>query len=343
MRLPFRTDGKEPIPRGLTRFRTSPARVPAAAFRLGVVGVLAIAGLVAPVGVKSLLMIIFIYSVYAMAYDLLLGFANLPSLGQSLFFGIGAYGMVLPLLRMGWTFWDSLALGLAAGGVVAFLVGLLAVRVTEAYHVILTAIIASVAHLLAKNMTPLTGGSGGLPAEIPPVVFGPFAFSVYHPSTSYVIMLAFAFAVYLVLERLVDSPLGRIWVAIRENEVRTSFLRYNVFRYKLVAFILAGVLTALSGALYAARLHYVSAEFFAFQWSVMPFVWGILGGFGTLTGPVIGVALFTVFQFYVSAWWTHYLILFGALIIVMLRWAPKGIVGYVAEWRGGQKRGASVL
>jgi len=146
-------------------------------------------------------------------------------------------------------------------------------------------------------------------------------------------MLAFAFAVYLVLERLVHAPLGRIWVAIRENEVQTSFLQYNVFYYKLAAFVLAGALTALSGALYAVRLRYTSAEFFAFHWCILPFVWGVLGGFGTLIGPIVGMALFTLFQFYVSAWWTHYLILFGGLIIIMLRWAPKGIIGYINEWR----------
>ncbi len=133
------------------------------------------------------------------------------------------------------------------------------------------------------------------------------------------------------VELLVNSPLGKVWVAIRENELRTAFLGYNVFYYKLAAFVLAGTLTALSGALYAVRLRYASAEFFAFHWSVLPFVWLLLGGIGTLTGPVLGVVLFTVFQFYISAWWTHYLILFGVLIVVMLRWAPKGIMGYVLE------------
>jgi branched-chain amino acid transport system ATP-binding protein len=302
-------------------------------WKLGILGVLIIVGFFVPAGLKSLLMIIYIYSIFAMAYDVLLGYANQPSLGQSLFFGIGAYSIVLPVLRLGASFWDALVVAIAAGTIAAVLVGLLAVRVTEAYHVILTAIIASVVYLLAKNMTPLTGGSGGLPTDMPPVVVGPLKFSVYDPSTCYLILLAFAFIVYLVLEHLIHSPLGRVWIGIRENEVRTSFLRYNVFYYKLAVFVLAGALTALSGALYAVRLRYSSAEFFAFNWSVLPFVWGVLGGFGTLIGPIAGVALFTLFQFYVSAWWTHYLILFGCLIIVMLRWAPKGILGYINEHR----------
>lgn len=299
--------------------------------RVGVLFLLIGAGMVISPGVRSLMMIMLIYCVFAVSYDLLLGFANQPSLGQSLFFGVGAYGMILPILHWNYTFWAALGVALVVGLVVAFLVGLLAVRVTEAYHVILTAIIAAVAHLVAKNTIPLTGGSGGLPVQIPPVGLGPFEVTVYDPLTNYLIIAAFAFTVYIVVELLVNSPLGKVWVAIRENELRTAFLGYNVFYYKLAAFVLAGTFTALSGALYAVRLRYASAEFFAFHWSVLPFVWLLLGGIGTLTGPVLGVVLFTVFQFYISAWWTHYLILFGVLIIVMLRWAPRGIMGYMLE------------
>src|SRR5581483_2642856 len=221
-----------------------------------------------------------------------------------------------------------------AGAVTALAVGALAVRVSEAYHVIFTALLASVAHLLAKNATPLTGGTGGLPVEVPPLPLGPWRLSVYDPLTNYLLCLAAAAAAYLGLRRVLAAPLGRVWVAIRENEHRLAFLGYRVYGYKLAAFVTAGTLTALSGALYAIRLRYASAEFFGFEWSVLPFVWGVLGGLRTLPGPVLGVVLFTVFQYYVSAWWTHYLILFGVLIVVILRWLPAGIVGSLAgQWR----------
>jgi branched-chain amino acid transport system permease protein len=306
--------------------------------RAGVLFLLIGAGVVASPGVRSLMMIMLIYCVFAVSYDLLLGYANQPSLGQSLFFGVGAYGMILPILHWNYPFWAALGFALAVGLVAAFLVGLLAVRVTEAYHVILTAIIAAVVHLVAKNTIPLTGGSGGLSVQIPPVALGPLEVSVYDPLTNYLIIAALAFSVYILVELVVNSPLGKVWVAIRENELRTAFLGYNVLYYKLAAFVLAGTLTALSGAMYAVRLRYASAEFFAFNWSVLPFIWVLLGGIGTLIGPVLGVVLFTVFQFYVSAWWTHYLILFGALIIVMLRWAPRGIIGYVLERLAERKK-----
>lgn len=294
---------------------------------------LIVAGLAASPGVKSLLMIIMIYSIFAMSYDVLLGYANLPSLGQSLFFGLGAYGMILPVGKLGWSFWHALSAGLVMGLVGALLVGLIAVRLAEAYHVIFTAIIASVAHLLAKNMTPLTGGSGGLPTKIPSINLGPLTLSVYDPITGYFLILVFTLAVYVVLARVVESPLGMVWRAIRENETRASFLSYNIYFYKLAAFILAGLLTALAGVLYSIRLRYASAEFFSFEWSLLPFIWILLGGIGTVHGAILGVAVFTLFQYYVSGWWAHYLIVFGLLIIVMLKWAPKGIVGIYKTWK----------
>ena len=283
-------------------------------------------------GFRSLILIMIIYSIYAMSYDLLLGYADQPSLGQALFFGLGAYGMALPIIHWEWNFWAALGMALLVGAVGGLLVGFLAVRVTEAYHVILTALIASVVYLVAKNQAPLTGGSGGLSVNIPPLVIGPFSFSVYDSLTNYFIVVAALFLVYILLNRLVASPLGRIWVGIRENENRVTSLGYNVYYYKLAAFVTGSMLTALAGAMYAIRFRYVSAELFEFIWSVLPFVWVILGGIGTLLGPVVGVILFTTFQIYVSEWWTHYLILFGILILAVLRWAPKGVVGYVKQW-----------
>ena len=298
---------------------------------------LVLLGLFSSSGFLSLAIIMIIYSIYAVSYDLLLGYANQPSLGHSLFFGLGAYGMVLPVLHWQWGFWEAMGLALLAGAVGGLVVGFLAVRVTEAYHVILTALIASVVFLLAKNMTPLTGGSGGLSFTVPPIFIGPLKLSVYESSTSFFLVLAFGLAVFLFLRRLVGTPLGRVWVGIRENETRMVSLGYNVYYYKLAAFVTASMLTALAGALYAIRLRYVSAEFFDFMWSVLPFIWVIVGGIGTLSGPVLGVVLFTVFQIYVSDWWTHYLIIFGLLILAVLRWAPQGVMGYVNQWLRGRE------
>jgi branched-chain amino acid transport system permease protein len=297
------------------------------------VAILVLLGFTAGPGLRAVLGLILVLSIFAVAYGVLLGFADQPSLGQSLFFGLGAYSVILPVVNFGWGFWQLIGLALALGLVVGLLVGAVAVRLTEAYHVIVTALFASVAHLAANNFTPITGGEGGLSAQIPLVQLGPFSLSVYEPVQNYLLELGFAAGSFLLFYVLVRSPVGTVWQAIRDNESRAASAGYNVYAYKLWAFIIAGGFTAVSGALYAIHLRYASSEFFSLSWSVIPFLWVLIGGIGTLAGPLVGVALFTIFQFYVSQLWTHYLILFGLLMIVVLRWAPLGIVGYAIQLR----------
>ncbi len=309
---------------------------------IAVVAVLVVLGFTTGPGLRAVLGLILVLSIFAVAYGVLLGFANQPSLGQSLFFGLGAYSMILPLINFEWGFWQVVGLALALGLGAGLLVGAVAVRLTEAYHVIVTALFASVAYLAANNFTPITGGEGGLSARIPPVRLGPFGLSVYEPVQNYLLALGFAAASFLFFYVLVRSPVGTVWQAIRDNEARAVSAGYNVYAYKLLAFTIAAGFTAVSGALYAVHLRYASSEFLGLSWSVIPFLWVLIGGIGTLAGPLVGVALFTVFQFYVSQLWTHYLILFGVVMIVVLRWAPLGIVGYAIQLRrpGWVPRGA---
>ena len=135
---------------------------------------------------------------------------------------------------------------------------------------------------------------------------------------------------YLLLDRLVHSPVGQMWTAIRENPQRAASIGINVYRYRLPAFALSGLLTAVAGGLYAITLRFASSEFFGFTWSVLPFVWVLIGGIGTLVGGLVGAVIFAVFQFYVAQLWTHYLLILGVALLVLLRLSPKGIVG---SWR----------
>jgi branched-chain amino acid transport system permease protein len=301
--------------------------------------VLILMGPFLPAGVRSLVLEMMILCIFAMGYDILLGFTNQCSLGHSVFFGVGAYGAVLSILHFDAGLWSALLIAVALSFAFSFLEGVIAVRLSEAYFVIITAIFFSIFYLLAQDMTWLTGGDDGISIQVPPVSFGFISLSLYNPLVNYYFVFFFLIATYLILTRIVDSPLGKIFISIRENEERARFLGYNVFRYKLIAFVLSGVFAGLSGALYAIRLRYATAEFFGFHWSVNPIVWSLLGGMGTLIGPCIGVVIMSLFQYYVSAWWMHYLIIVGVLIIVILRVSPKGVVGYVkskreeAKWR----------
>jgi branched-chain amino acid transport system permease protein len=314
--------------------------------RLGAAGLSTLAllmvGVMASPGLRSVLVLVLVLSIFAVSYGVLLGFVNQPSLGQSLFFGLGAYGVIRPFSGGTAGFWEGIVAALLLGLVGGLLVGAIAVRLSEAYHVIVTALFASVAHLAANNLVTVTGGTGGLSARVPPVSLGPIQLSVYDSLQQYLLALAFAVISFGIFYTLVRSPLGTVWRAIRENEPRALSTGYNTYAYKLVAFAICAVFTALSGSLYGVALRYASSEFFGLQWSVVPFLWVLLGGLGTLLGPLIGVALFTTFQFYVSQIWTHYLILFGIVMLVVLRWAPQGIAGYLGglHERSGMGSGA---
>jgi branched-chain amino acid transport system permease protein len=285
--------------------------------------------LVLPKGAKSLVIHMMVFCIMAMGYDLCLGFTNQCSLGHSVFFGGGAYGALFALLHLKTGILPSLFFSLLAGLGLGVFTGFISVRLTEAYFVIVTAIFFAVFHLLAMDLTWLTGGDDGLSVQLPELSLGVTKFSLYDQQVNYYFVLFFLALSFWVLHRIEHSPMGKVFISIRENEKRVQFLGYNVFRYKLIAFTLSAMVTALSGGLYALTLRYGSADFFSFHWSIMPVVWCLIGGIGTLTGSWIGVVIMSLFQYYVSAWWTYYLILFGIIILLILRVSRKGILGYL--------------
>lgn len=298
-------------------------------YSLGFLAVLLVLGLVLPSGARSLVVQVMVLCVFAMAYDICLGFTDQCSLGHSVFFGAGAYGVVLSLLWLKLGLIPALLAGLLAGLLLSVPLGIVSVRLSEAYFVIVTAIISAIFHLLAMDMTWLTGGDDGLSVSLPKLSLGMVDLSVYDPHTNYYLVFLCLLLSYLFLRRILDAPLGKVFVCIRENEKRALFLGYNVERYKLTAFVISGTFSGLAGGLYAVTLRYASADYFSFYWSILPIVWCLIGGLGTLSGCWIGVLLMCLFQYYVSAWFTHYLLIFGVLILVVLRASRRGIIGYL--------------
>ncbi len=319
---------------GRTRRRSTPRILGRSVwFRVAVVAAMLLAGPVATPGVRTIILVTLVYGLYAMAYDILLGYSDQPSLGQGLFFGLGTYALALPIIDHSAGVGTALAVTALVGGVGALLIGLVAVRLTDVFHVIFTALFASVAYMIANTLTPVTGGSGGRTIALPDLNLGPWTVSLYGPHATYMLVAVVVAVSYLLLDRLVHSPIGHIWTAIRENPQRAANIGINVYRYRLVAFVLSGLLTAVAGGLYAISLRFASSEFFGFTWSVLPFVWVLIGGIGTLIGALLGAVVFAVFQFYVAQLWTHYLLILGVALLVLLRLSPKGIVG---AWRSSR-------
>ncbi len=302
-------------------------------YSLGSLAVLFLLGFVLPSGARSLVVQIMVLCIFAMAYDICLGFTDQCSLGHSVFFGAGAYGVVLSIVWLKLGLIPAILAGALAGLVVGIPLGMVSVRLSEAYFVIVTAIISAVFHLLAMDMTWLTGGDDGMSVSLPKLSLGLAELSVYNPYTNYYLVFILLLGSYWLLRRVLEAPLGRVFVAIRENQKRVRFLGYHVERYKLVAYLISAVFSGLAGGLYAVTLRYASADYFGFYWSVLPIVWCLIGGLGTLSGCWVGVALMCVFQYYVSAWFTYYLLIFGVLILVVLRVSRRGVLGYLATRR----------
>ncbi len=288
-------------------------------------------GVIGPIHIKTLIMEIMIWSIYALAFDLLFGYTGLFSYGQALYFGVGAYSFVFSLRHLSMNFIICLFAASFLTSVLAALLGLLIIKTKGAYFVILTIIFNVIFYLLAMDLTWLTGGEDGISIEIPPITIGKLCLSLNNPTTSYFFYLFFSLATLVFLKRIVDSPVGRVLFSIKVNEERAEYIGYNIYAYKMFSYVMSGFFCGLSGALYTSWARYASASYFSIIISGEPIVWSLIGGPGTLIGPVIGTAIIIVLLDYLSFYWKYYLILIGTLMLVVLRFSPRGIVGFLKE------------
>lgn len=268
------------------------------------------------------------WGILAIAYDLLYGYCGLLSLGHSVFFGLGAYGLALTIADLGWPVGLALLWGVAVSAAGAWLIGIFAVRVRGHGFIIVTIIAASIIFLLALRFKGLTGGDDGRPFQVAPISLGFFQLRLEDLLHRYYLVLAFALGVYGFARRLILSPLGRAFELVRENEDRASFIGYDVRRLKLTAFILSGAASGVAGALYALTSRYAGAEFINWLIAAETLVWTLFGGAGTLFGPVLGTGVLLVVKDYLNtASPFYYPIFLGAVIILVVTFAPRGVVG----------------
>jgi branched-chain amino acid transport system permease protein len=288
---------------------------------------------VLPVYHSGIMARVMVLAVFAMGYNLLFGYTGLLSLGHAMFFAAGLYGAGLPAYHFGWGMPAGFLTGIAAGAVLALVIGSLALRTTGVAFMIVTLMFAQVFYLTSLWMGEWTRGDEGLVLSqyLRVIEFGPLFFDLTSPPTRYgAAWLLFSVALILTF-MIVRSPHGRVLVAIRENEERTRMLGYNTFANKLAAIVLSGVICAAAGAAYALLFGYVGATFASIQYSILPLLWVLLGGAATTLGPLVG----TLFMFYIidiagnytSAW----LLIVGIALILLVLFFPKGILGTIRQ------------
>ncbi len=268
---------------------------------------------------------IMVLASFAIGYNIMFGYTGLLSLGHAMFFAAGMYGMALTIRHLGFSPAPALIAGLLAGAALSLIVGLLALRTAGVAFMIVTLMFAQAGYLTILLFGTWTRGDEGFVIQQAERVL--WGIDLSDPGNRYLAALCLFAVCLLISLRLVRSPIGRVFVAIRENEERAQLLGYNVFRYKLMSVVISGTLCAGAGAFYGLLFGYAGATFATVQYSIFPLLWVLLGGAGTIIGPFIGV----LFMFYLidlsSDVTTAYMLIAGVVLVIVTLFAPQGIVG----------------
>jgi branched-chain amino acid transport system permease protein len=289
---------------------------------------------------------VFILALYAISYDIILGVAGLLSFGHAMFFAVGAYTFGIMLKSFHLPLGIALLVVLGASILQALLFGVVVPRVKGLTYGLVTLGIASVFWIIIQS-SELAGYAG---AEIGlQGVSGP---SWLDTNTQrfrfYIVALAIVVLVYLVYTRLVDSPTGKVLLAIRDNEDRAQMLGYNTFWFKLIALTVGSITAALAGCLYTLHQPIITPNVAALGWTVTALLMVLIGGLGTLSGALVGAAVYRLLQFYLDKWFGGISgLLLGLAYVAIVLFLPFGIVG---TWRAkapglreGRKRLLSLL
>ena len=273
---------------------------------------------------------IWIFAIFGLGLNLLMGYTGLLSFGQATFFGSAAYVAGYLLKYYAIDIFLALGVGILVGAVSAAVVGYLCVQRSGLYFIMLTFALNQMFYFMAYQWTTVTGGEDGMPGVPRPMVLG---VDIRRPLIYYVVVALLFLASLWVMKRIVESPLGKILQAIRENELRAEALGYNVPRMKLAAFVVGGAFSGLAGVLYAMLFGIVPLESIGFVFSGNVVFATLIGGSGSLYGPVIGSFVFIWLSESVSLVWARWPLLLGVAFVIVVLFFRGGVVEAWARFR----------
>ncbi|MDI4665330.1 branched-chain amino acid ABC transporter permease [Xanthobacter autotrophicus] len=312
---------------------THPAGAPAASgsgsSSLGTIfGIAAVAVLlVAPFGVYPVfLMKVMCFALFACAFNLLLGYTGLLSFGHAMFFGGSAYVCAHTIKVLGFSPELGILAGVVFAALLGLLAGLLAIRRQGIYFAMVTLALAQMFFFFCLQ-APFTGGEDGLQAVPRRALFGIFDLSK-DINLYYVVLAIFVFG-FLVIYRTIHSPFGQVLKAIRENEPRAISLGYRVNQYKLMAFVLSAALAGLAGSTKVLVFQLASLTDVAWQMSGEVVLMTLVGGMGTILGPVVGAAVIVTMQNYLAGLGEWVLVIQGAIFVLAVSLFRRGFVGEI--------------
>jgi branched-chain amino acid transport system permease protein len=279
--------------------------------------------------IQGLMIEVFILGVFAISYDLVIGVTGMLSLGQAFFLAFSAYLTGIMLKSFGWSLLPTVGLIVVTSVLQALLFAVVLPRVGGGLTFgLVTFGMASVFDIIIRTpeLNEYTGADVGLQAVPRPELLNPSNRLFF-----YFVALAFALLIYLIYQRFVDSPTGRVCAAIRENEDRARMLGYNVFYFQLAALTVSAITAGLAGVMHTLYKPIVSPEIAGLHYTVEAFLILLIGGMGTLSGAMVGAATFRFLDFYLHKWFEESAgFILGVVYIALVLFLPYGIIG---TWR----------
>lgn len=296
---------------------------------------------------QGMLIQMFILSIFAMSYDLLLGYTGILSFGHAMFFGTGGYAIAILIGKhVGWPLGWALLAVVGVALVQSLVFGILSLRVRGVYLAMVTLAFAEMFFILAEagDFRKYTGADDGLHGFPVPGYLS----ATDHRTRFYYLALVLFVIVFMAARRLVNSPTGRVMIATRDNESRATMIGYNPIWYKLVAFVAAGIFAALAGALSALYNVSVTPTVLSSFKTIDALAMTIIGGVGTLIGPILGASIVQLLGYWLERWFgSQWTLVYGTIFMLIVIFLPYGIIGTWRlrsfQWRRGWARWVRLL
>ncbi len=276
---------------------------------------------------------IMVLSVFAMGYNLIFGYVGLLSLGHAMFFGVGLYCAGITSYYFAWNALEAFIAAIICGMIFSFIIGLMIVRTTGVSFMIVTMMFSQSAYLATLYFIEYTNGDEGFIIPQSSRIFFIFLqkIDLTNPDIRYNIALALLAITIGIIFKITRSPFGLSLIAIRENPARTAMLGYNIFAIKLKSVVISGTISASAGGAYALLFAYVGSSFTSIEYSIDVMLYTLLGGAGTILGPIIGAFLIFFIIDIISGYTIAYMIIIGIILIFLILFFPRGILGTIKD------------
>jgi branched-chain amino acid transport system permease protein len=275
---------------------------------------------------------VLIMALFASSLNILLGYTGLLSFGHGAYYAVGAYVTAIIIKNYSPSLGLSIGGGVLAALLFSIVFGFLCVRLSELYFAMLTLAFSQMIYFIVFQWRDVTGGDDGLPGILRPAIdlFG-MAIALNTPRSFYYFCLVIVGLSLWLLKRLVESPLGYMFRAIRDNPRRAQFAGIPVRRFRLISFVIAGFFAGLAGSIYALLAGFVSPELAFWTKSGEPVIMTLVGGIHTFFGPTVGAAIYTVLHTFIASKTEHWLLYFGLILLIIVLALPAGVLGTVKK------------